>query len=212
MVSSGLGGQMVAVASHRLAVHLGLAFAILGLIAWWGMRLRRTEAELLQARRQRSESLMRWGTALTIVAFVQILLGALVAGIDAGRNFPEWPLMAGAFVPPGAFEMEPSWRNLIDNPGLVQFNHRMLGYLLFALGLAAWLRSRRSGLGYVRGAFAAMMVMMAVQVVIGIVTVLYAAPWQIAIVHQLAAVALFVLILRSRFAALYPRAQRIARG
>ena len=127
MVSSGLGGRMVAVASHRLAVHLGLAFLILGLIAWFVMRLRRTEAELLQARRQRSAGLMAWGSALVALAFVQILLGALVAGIDAGRAFPEWPLMAGSFVPPGAFELEPVWRNFTENAGLVQFDHRVVG-------------------------------------------------------------------------------------
>ena len=53
--------------------------AILGLIAWWVMTLRREDADLLQARRQRNEGLMAWGTALTALAFVQILLGALVA-------------------------------------------------------------------------------------------------------------------------------------
>ncbi len=212
MVSSGLGGQMVSVASHRLAVHLGLAFLILGLIAWYVMRLRRTEAELLQARRQRNPGLMRWGSALAVLAFAQILLGALVAGIDAGRSFPEWPLMAGALVPPDALDLEPVWRNFTENAGLVQFNHRMLGYVLLIAGSIAWLRSRGSALGHIRGAHDAMMAMLLVQMALGIATVMLAAPWQIAIVHQAGAVALFVLILRARFAALYPRAQKIARG
>jgi cytochrome c oxidase assembly protein subunit 15 len=212
MVRSGLEPAMVSVASYRLAVHLGLAFLLLGLIAWYVMRLGRTEGELLQARRQRSEPLIRWGTLLLAVAFAQILLGALVAGIDAGRSFPEWPLMGGAFLPPDAFVLEPLWRNFLENPGLVQFNHRILGYVLLVLGIAAWLRSRRSALAGIRGAFAAMMAMLVLQVVLGIVTVLYAAPWQVAIVHQLGAVALFALVVRARFAALYPEAQRIARG
>jgi heme a synthase len=212
MVSSGLSGQMVAVASQRLAVHLGLAFVILGLIAWYVMSLRREEAELLQARRQRNMGLMHWGTALAGVAFVQILLGALVAGIDAGRAYPEWPLMAGSIVPPDALELAPGWRNFTENAGLVQFNHRMVGYALFLLGAFAWLRSRRSALLHIRTAFDAMMIALAAQVAIGIATVLYAAPWQIAIVHQAAAVLLFVLILRARHAALYPRSQKIARG
>jgi cytochrome c oxidase assembly protein subunit 15 len=212
MVASGLAPDMVAVASHRLAVHLGLAFVILGLIAWWVMKLRQSEADLLQARRQRDAGLMAWGAVLVAVAFVQVLLGALVAGIDAGRSFPEWPLMAGAVFPPGAFELEPVWRNFSENAGLVQFDHRVLGYLLAALGVVAWLRARRSPLGHVRGAFDAMLAMLAVQVGLGIVTVITAAPWQVAIVHQLGAVALFVAILNARFAALYPRAERIARG
>ncbi len=212
MVSSGLAPAMVAVASHRLAIHLGLAFVILGLIAWWVMTLRRTEADLLQARRQRNPGLMAWGGALVVVAFAQILLGALVAGIDAGRSYPEWPLMAGALVPPGAFELAPVWRNFTENAGLVQFDHRMLGYVLLALGLIAWARSRRSALADIRGAFSAMALVLLAQVGLGIVTVLTAAPWQVAIVHQFAAVALFVLILHARFAALYPRPQKIARG
>jgi cytochrome c oxidase assembly protein subunit 15 len=212
MVSSGLGEGMTSVASTRLAVHLGLAFAILGLIAWYVLALLRPEAELLQARRQRSASLMAWGTALMALVFLQVVLGALVAGIDAGRSFPEWPLMAGSFLPPGAFELEPAWRNFIDNPGLVQFNHRLLGYLVLVGALVAWWRSRSSPLAHPRGAFDAVMIMALAQVGLGIATVVWGAPWQVAIVHQLGAVVLFVLAIRARFAALYPVAQRIARG
>lgn len=103
MVSSGLTGQMVAVASYRLAVHLGLAFVILGLIAWYVQKLGRTEAQLLQARRAREPKLFSLSTGLMHFAFLQILLGALVAGIDAGRAFPTWPGMNGQFFPGDAF-------------------------------------------------------------------------------------------------------------
>jgi cytochrome c oxidase assembly protein subunit 15 len=212
MVRSGLAEGMTSVASYRLAIHLGLAFLILGLIAWYMLRLGRPEAELLQARRQRNAGLIAWGTALVAVAFAQVLLGALVAGIDAGRNYTDWPLMGGEVFPSTAFNLVPFWTNFIENPGLVQFNHRILGYLLLLLGVAAWLRSRSSALGHIRGAFAAMMLMLAVQVALGIVTVMQGAPLQLAILHQLGAIALFALIIRARFAALYPTAQRIARG
>lgn len=212
MVSSGLGGQMIAVASERLAIHLGLAFVILGLIAWFILLLRRTDAELLQARRQRTPALIAWGTALTAVAFLQILLGALVAGIDAGRAFPEWPLMAGAVVPPDAFALTPAWRNFVENPGLVQFNHRLVGYVLFVLGLLALLRARKSALTRVRAAFHGVFGMLCLQLALGVATVLTAASPHVAITHQIGAVVLFVLILRARFAALYPPPQRIARG
>jgi cytochrome c oxidase assembly protein subunit 15 len=212
MVASGLTGEMVSVASTRLAVHLGLAFLILGLIAWYVLALLRPEADLLQARRQRNEGLMAWGSVLIAVTFLQVLLGALVAGIDAGRNYPEWPLMAGAVFPPGAFELEPAWRNFLDNPGLVQFNHRLLGYVLVVIGLLAWWRSRASALADIRRAFDAMALMLLAQLGLGIVTVIHGAPWQVAIVHQLGAVALFTLVIHARFAALYPRPQRIARG
>jgi len=212
MVASGLEGGMTSVASYRLAVHLGLAFLILGMIAWQVMTLRRTEADLLQSRRQRNRGLMTWGSVLIAVTFVQILLGALVAGIDAGRNFPEWPLMAGEVFPSSAFDLAPLWTNFLDNAALVQFNHRLLGYVVFVIGAFAWWRSRASALTGLRRAFDAMMLMMTAQLVIGIATVIYAAPWNVAIVHQLGAVALFVLVIRARFMALHPLEQRIARG
>jgi cytochrome c oxidase assembly protein subunit 15 len=212
MVRSGLAPGMASVASTRLAVHLGLAFVVLGLIAWFILRLGRPEAELLQARRQRNAGLIRWGTALVVVAFVQIVIGALVAGIDAGRSYTDWPLMGGEVFPSTAFALEPAWTNFIENPGLVQFTHRAAAYLLLLLGLAAWLRSRGSALENIRGTFAAMAAMLVLQLALGIVTVLHGAPWPLAILHQLGAVALFALIIRARFAALYPRAQRIARG
>jgi heme a synthase len=212
MVASGLEGRMISVASYRLATHLGLAFAILGLIAWYVLRLRRDESDLLQARRQRNEGLMRWGTVLTVVAFGQILLGALVAGIDAGRGYIDWPLMGGEVFPSDAFTISPAWRNYLENPALVQFNHRLLGYILAILGAVAWWRSRSSAQIHIRRAFDAMGIALGVQIALGIATVMHAAPWQIAIVHQLGAVVLFSLILRARFSAQFPLAQKIRRG
>ncbi len=209
MVSSGLEAGMLSVASYRLAVHLGLAFVILGLIAWYVFLLGRTEAQLLTARRAREGRLFSVSTGLMHFAMLQILLGALVAGIDAGRNFTDWPLMAGGFLPPAPFELTPLWRNFFEDDGLVQFMHRMAGYLLLAFGIVVWLRGRRSPNAATRFAFNAVMAVLALQVVLGIVTVIYGAPVQIAIVHQLGAVLLWVLILRARFLAQYPLPQSL---
>ena len=209
MVSSGLTGTMLDVASYRLATHLGLAFVILGLIAWFVFLLGRTEADLLQARRSRDAKLFSMGTGLTHFAFLQILIGALVAGIDAGRTYNEWPLMGGQVFPPTAFDIEPLWRNFFENAGLVQFIHRVAGYLLFAFGVVVWLRARKSANGQTRFAFNAMMAMMVLQVLIGIMTVLYSAPLALAILHQFGAVVLYVLILRARFVAQYPLSQSV---
>jgi heme a synthase len=209
MVSSGLEAGMLSVASYRLATHLGLAFVILGLIAWYVFLLGRTEAQLLTARRAREGRLFSVSTGLMHFAMLQILLGALVAGIDAGRNFTDWPLMAGGFLPPAPFELTPLWRNFFEDDGLVQFMHRMAGYLLFAFGIVVWLRGRRSPNAATRFAFNAVMAVLALQVVLGIVTVIYGAPVQIAIVHQLGAVLLWVLILRARFLAQYPLPQSL---
>lgn len=209
MVASGLGGEMLDVASYRLAIHLGLAFAILGLLAWYILLLGQSEATLIQARRTRDRRLFGMATGLLHLAFLQILLGALVAGIDAGRTFNDWPDMAGQVFPPAAFDLEPLWRNFFENPGLVQFLHRVTGYLLLGFGAVVWIRTRRSGHRAIRGAFGAALAMLVLQAVLGVVTVLYVAPLGLALVHQLGAVALFALVLRARFQAGYPAAQSV---
>ena len=125
-------------------------------------------------------------------AFLQILLGALVAGIDAGRTYNDWPMMAGEFFPSDAFDLEPQWRNFFENPGLVQWLHRMAGYLLIAYGVVVWLKSRRSGSDATRAAFSVVLAMLVLQMCIGI-----------------GAGVLFVLILRARFLAQYPLSQSV---
>lgn len=211
MVSSGLQGALVSVASYRLAVHLGLAFVIFGFIGWYVLLLGRSEAALLQARRAREGRLAGWATALLVLAFVQVLLGALVAGIDAGRGFTDWPWMAGQLFPPEAFVIEPVWRNFLDNPGLVQFIHRISGYLLLLAGIAIWLLARRSVQSATRRAFSAVALMLLAQMVLGIFTVLYGAPLHLALTHQIGAILLWVLLLRARFQCLYPATQMIRR-
>ena len=219
MVRSGLTGRAVDVASYRLAVHLGLAFVILGLIAWAVFLLGRREAELLQARRGREDKLFRLSTGLMHFAMLQVLLGALVAGIDAGRGYPTWPLMNGQFfpadafyVPDGAGGVKAVWTAFFENAGLVQFIHRMSGYLLFVFGVVVWLRGRKSAHKATRRAYHMVMGMMAVQVALGVAAVLTAAQVHAALSHQIGAVILWVLILRARYLAAYPVPGSIRKG
>lgn len=219
MVSSGLSGERLDVASYRLATHLGLAFVILGFIAWYVFLLGRSEAELMTARRGREAKLYALSTGLMHFAFLQILLGALVAGIDAGRAFPTWPLMNGQVFPADAFYVPdgqggslPLWRAFFENPGLVQFIHRMSGYLLFGFGLVVWLRGRKSSHRATQSAFHQVMAMLVVQMALGIAAVLTAAQVNVAITHQIGAVILWVLILRARHLAQYPVAGSIREG
>ena len=219
MVSSGLSGTMLDVASYRLALHLGLAFIILGVLAWYVFLLGRSEAELMTARRGREAKLYSMSTGLMHFAFLQILLGALVAGIDAGRAFPTWPLMNGDFFPADAFYVPdgnggtlPVWHAFFENPGLVQFIHRMSGYLLFIFGIVVWLRGRRSAYQATQAAFHQVMAMLVVQMALGIATVLTVAHVHVAITHQIGAVILWVLILRARHLSQYPVAGSIREG
>ena len=209
MVHSGLQEGMLDVASYRLATHLGVAFVILGFLAWYILLLGRPERHLMQARREREQRLFGLGTGLMHFAFLQILIGALVAGIDAGRSFMDWPLMGGEILPFTAFDLEPLWRNFFENPALVQFVHRVTGYVLLVFGVVVWARGRRSAHARTRFAFNAVMAALVLQIVLGVVTVLYGAVWYIAILHQALAVVLWVLILRARFLAAYPMATSI---
>lgn len=205
MVASGLTEGMVAVASYRLAVHLGLAFVILGMIAWYAFLLNRPAADLIAARRAREGKLFSLSTGLMHFAFLQIILGALVAGIDAGRGYTDWPLMNGVFIPPELFAMQPVWVNFFENPATTQFIHRKAGYLLAIFAVIVWLRGRRSAHGATRAAFTAMVIVMLAQIALGVITVLHGAPWQLGIAHQATAILLWVLIIRARHLAQYPR-------
>ena len=209
MVSSGLTGRMVDVASYRLAIHLGLAFVILGLSAWYIFLLSRSEAEIMQARRGREGKLFSMSTGLMHLAFLQILLGALVAGIDAGRGYIDWPLMGGQVIPDGMFDYVPWWSNFFENSALVQFIHRLVGYLVLAFAIVVWRRSRSCGNRKTKAAFNMLLAMVSVQVVLGITTVMLAAQMHVALTHQFGAILLWVMILRSRFLAGYPVAQSV---
>lgn len=212
MVSSGLKPGMLNVASYRLAIHLGLAFVILGYITWFALRLGRTSPDLLQARRLAEPKLFSMSTGLLHFAFLQILLGALVAGIDAGRAFPTWPMMGDGFFPPEPFGLTPLWRNFFEDAGLVQFMHRMSGYLLFVFGVVVWNRGRKSPNAQTRFAFNSVLAGFVLQMLLGIFTVLYMAQMHIALTHLVVAIVLWVLILRARFLACYPLPQSVREG
>ena len=134
--------------------------------------------------------------ALLALTFVQLYLGALVAGLRAGRVYNTWPEIDGAFIPSAArlFFEEPWWRNLFDNPLTVQFEHRMTAYALLALAIlhAVDAIRARAATSVVNGAvwLAAAMIL---QAVLGILTLLYQVPIDLALAHQ--AVAMVVLTL-----------------
>ena len=204
MVSSGLTGTMLDVASYRLATHLGLAFVILGYLTWLILLLGLSEKTLLQSRRNMDPKFVSLSTGLLHLTFLQILVGALVAGIDAGRNYVDWPLMAGGFLPPDPFELSPWWRNFFEDDGLVQFMHRMIGYTLFFFCFFAWRRSRSSGNATLKFSFNVILAIAIFQMMLGIATVMYAAPWEIAIIHQFGAILLWIFVIRARFVTKYP--------
>ena len=128
MVASGLS-ERVEVSQYRLATHLVLALLIFAAVVWTLRRLG-DRPPLRAASRMRITSV-----ALLVLTFVQLYLGALVAGLRAGLVYNTWPTIDGGFVPASArlwFET-PWWRNLFENALTVQFEHRMTAYALFLL-------------------------------------------------------------------------------
>lgn len=204
MVVSGL--DKLDVASYRLATHLGLAFLILMALVWSAMTVRLDGVQRLQARRRRLGTPMGWAGALLALVFVQIVSGALVAGIDAGRGYVDWPLMQGRFVPEGLMALEPAWRNAFENAAFVQFSHRMLAYGIGLIGLLAlWSLLQSHNRGVRRWGSLSIAALWA-QGAIGVVTVVNAAPLEIAIFHQAGAILLIAALVRLRYAAAYPPA------
>ena len=188
MVASGLS-ERVEVSHYRLAAHLILALLIFAGIVWTVRRLG------VQAKAVPSIRLKVTSVVLVVVTFVQLYLGALVAGLRAGRIYNTWPDIDGAFIPSAQrlwFDT-PWWRNLFDNTLTVQLEHRMVAYLLFVLAaLHAFDAIRLRTGSAAKGAlwlFAAVIL----QVALGILTLLNAVPIDLALAHQ--AVGIVVLTL-----------------
>ena len=180
MVQSGLEDR-VDVSQYRLAVHLGIAFVIMGLLLDTAMRLR-----LAVPGRSRLDPLLA-------LLFLQIIAGAFVAGTGAGRVYTDWPLMNGALLPSEALDLRPAWRNLFENHALVQFIHRSLAYVLLAIALVLAL-AKGPGIGMRRTILAAMLG----QAALGILALRAGAALPLAAVHQAGAVAVFLLVVWAR--------------
>jgi cytochrome c oxidase assembly protein subunit 15 len=205
MVASGLS-ERVEVSHYRLATHLVLALLIFAAIVW---TLRRWADRPLAATNSR---LKATSVFLLVLTFVQLYLGALVAGLRAGRVYNTWPDIDGGFIPSAArlFFDQPWWRNLFDNTLTVQFEHRMTAYALFALAVlhaADAIRSRADS-AVIRGAVW-LVAAITLQATLGVLTLLNQVPIDLALTHQ--AVAIVVLTLATvqaeRLAARQPAAQ-----
>lgn len=211
MVWSGLS-ERVDVAPYRLMTHLGIAFLIFALISWFILRLGPPEWESLQARRRRVQGLSGWAVAAGALIFIQILIGALVAGTDGWAGWNTWPLMNGAIMAPETLRMTPLWENFFENPAMTQFVHRSFAFIVLAVTAIFALRARRSGHKATRFWGAALLGGVLAQAAWGVVTLLLVAPLHAAIVHQLGALGLLALAVRALFETAYPAAQSVRSG
>lgn len=192
MVRSGLVDDPH-VSQFRLAGHLGLAFLIFGLMWWTSLGLltpRKAAPSGTPLRRTQTA-----GMALVVLLFVMVLSGALVAGTHAGLIYNTFPLMGEHAIPPDLLALQPAWLNFFENQITVQFDHRMIAWALFFL--VPWFCWRAMQVApWSRNAALAVVAMLAIQISLGIATLLNAVPVALGTAHQVGAMILFGLLLR----------------
>jgi len=197
MVKSGLV-ERIDVSQYRLALHLALAVLIFGLTMWTAFQLAvQRQSTKLIAKVTRAQS--NGSRVIVAAIFVQIILGAFVAGMKAGLAYNTWPLMDGQFIPDGLGIMTPWALNLFENAMTVQFNHRMMAYgvaILVALHAISVIRTGDNQ----RIVKSVMVLAIAVlaQIALGIMTLLAQVPLNLALAHQALAVIVFALALWHR--------------
>lgn len=193
MVKSGLIDDP-RVSQYRLTAHLALAFVIYGAMIW-------TALDLLAPAREMADSgavrrLRRWGWGLTALVLLMVLSGGFVAGIRAGSAYNTFPLMNGHLVPPELFMLEPWYENFFNNMATVQFNHRLIAWLLAILAPWTWWQARALELPQrTRALFHWLLAALAVQIALGIGTLLLAVPVALAAAHQGGALVVFTIAL-----------------
>jgi cytochrome c oxidase assembly protein subunit 15 len=176
MVTSGLETR-VSVSQYRLAIHLGAALLLLVAILWIALEY---------LRGGQSTGMSKRATGFAALIYLQMLLGALVAGLHAGLIYNTWPDMNGHLLPDNPFYASPWWINFFENDGLAQFDHRIGAYLV--AGVAAWVYIQGIKLsGYAKASAKVAAMITVFQIFLGICTLLLMAPEWLAAAHQVTA-------------------------
>lgn len=183
MVMSGLVDR-VDVSPYRLALHLTVAFIILGLLIWVALDLS-SPAQKFGARHQMTP--LSFFAGLTVgLLLVQVVVGAFVAGTKAGLAYNTWPDMNGEWIPTDLANLTPWYRNLFEDITTIQFNHRLIAYIiglivLINFGVALLNRHRRAQV-ILSSLF--LVLVIAGQIALGIWTLLNAVPITLGVAHQ----------------------------
>lgn len=179
MVMSGLADR-VDVSQYRLAAHLGLAVFLFALMFWTGLTLWRAGGERKSAE-VLAPKLFWAGVALSVGVFVQMILGAFVAGLRAGHVYNTWPLMDGRFIPDAYFNHAPRFGDVFESLAAVQFNHRIGAYLLAAGAIWFYLAARKIT---IESRARLVLAAVGLQIVLGVWTLLAATPITLGLLHQ----------------------------
>jgi heme a synthase len=185
MVESGLADR-VEVSQYRLVAHLALALALYAAILWTALGIVRGSS--------RSVASPRWcraAEAVVALVAVTICTGGFVAGTRAGLTYNTFPLMDGRLVPAEYGQLHPFFLNWFENIAAVQFDHRVLAVTVAASVLLLWVAGLRARLpNPARTALHMLLLVTALQVTLGISTLLLVVPVPLAAAHQAGAVVL----------------------
>jgi len=179
MVYSGLS-ERVDVSQYRLAVHLTLAFIIFASCVWIMRALTPHSDDEAP-----SSSSSRMAGLIVFMCLIQVFLGALVAGLDAGFTYNTWPLMDGSWIPGDLLVQQPWWINFFENPKTVQFVHRCGAYVLWAFVLMHMIASLRRGAGTTHANRSVVLFLLVCgQAALGIITLLWMVPLHLGLARQ----------------------------
>ncbi len=187
MVKSGLV-DVPHVSQYRLTAHLGLALIIFGCMLWYAMDFLRGER---MARHASSGYMLLTWLAVAVV-FLMMLSGGFVAGTKAGFIINTFPTMNGQWIPAGLMTVEPGWRNLFENPVMVQFVHRCMAVIVTAVILVSFYLSTKQRF---RTLNSLALLALLVQISLGISALVMRVPVSLGAAHQAGAVALFAAVL-----------------
>ncbi|OGA52470.1 MAG: heme A synthase [Betaproteobacteria bacterium RIFCSPLOWO2_12_FULL_62_13] len=191
MVASGLVDDP-RVSQYRLTAHLVLAFVIYGAMLWTALDL--MSPQPLARDNHALPRLRRWTWGVTLLVSLLVISGGFVAGIRAGSAYNTFPLMNGQLVPPELLMLDPWYENFFNNMATVQFNHRLIAWLLVLFVPWTWLRAQAIELPRpIRALFHLLLVVLAIQVALGIGTLLLAVPVALATAHQGGALVVFTV-------------------
>lgn len=191
MVKSGLVNQPH-VSQYRLTAHLMAALLIYGFIFWVALDLLFPKEEKESAPPANLISFQKLSIAFTALVVLMITTGGFVAGTKAGFAFNTFPLMNGDFVPKGIFTMEPFYINFFENIATIQFNHRILAYVVLGMFVYLLIKARKIKMNHgTRLSIHMVEGTLAIQIILGITTLLFVVPVVLAATHQAGALLLF---------------------
>jgi cytochrome c oxidase assembly protein subunit 15 len=177
MVSSGLVDR-IDVSHYRLSIHLVTAFLILSIIFWKLLRLTQTKINDISFN-------LRLFKFFFILLFIQLIIGAFVSGMDAGKLYNTWPLMGSSYFPDDSKYIEFLNINFFDNPSIVQFLHRNLAYLIVIIYIYLLILVFRDTNKNFRKPILIIGLSIFLQVILGVVTLLSGVKIIYASLHQI---------------------------